>query len=158
MNTKNHDYTWNLENLYIPLELKEPVLILKFDFAKNRNFMGEQKMNCNISSLYICVEDMDRAIKFYEDLFEQSVTERDNIYSVFALNGFRFGLFAYKIVNEKHTFGSNCLPSIGVENLDILNAKIKGKEICYPLTKIGKNWVVEFVDSEGNHIEMTTSS
>ena len=158
MNTKNHDYTWNLENLYIPLELKEPVLILKFDFAKNRNFMEEQKMNCNISSLYICVEDMDRAIKFYEDLFEQSVTERDNIYSVFALNGFRFGLFAYKIVNEKHTFGSNCLPSISVENLDILNAKIKGKEICYPLTKIGKNWVVEFVDSEGNHIEMTTSS
>ena len=120
--------------------------------------MEKQKMNCNISSLYICVEDMDRAIKFYEDLFGQSVTERDNIYSVFALNGFRFGLFAYKIVNEKHTFGSNCLPSISVENLDILNAKIKGKEICFPLTKIGKNWVVEFVDSEGNHIEMTTST
>ncbi len=39
-------------------------------------------MNCNISSLYICVEDMARAIKFYEDLFEQSVTERDNIYSL----------------------------------------------------------------------------
>ncbi len=113
-------------------------------------------MNCNIGSLYICVKDMDRAIKFYEDFFEQPVTERDEIYSVFIINGFRFGLFAYKVVNEEHTFGNNCLPSISVENFDILSEKIKGHEICFPLTKIGKNWVVEFVDSEGNHIEMTT--
>lgn len=112
-------------------------------------------MNCYIGSLYICVKDMDRAIKFYENFFEQPVTERDEIYSVFSINGFRFGLFAYKTVNEKHTFGSNCLPSIHVENFDILSAKIKDSEICFPLTKIGKNWVVEFVDSEGNHIEMT---
>lgn len=97
-------------------------------------------------------------MNFYEDFFEQSVTERDDIYSVFTINGFRFGLFAYQIVNEKHTFGSNCLPSISVENFDILSAKIKGKDICFPLTKIGGNWVVEFVDSEGNHIEMTTSA
>lgn len=87
--------------------------------------------------------------------FEQPVTERGDIYSVFTISGFRFGLFAYKSVNEKHTFGSNCLPSVSVENLDILNMKIKDKEICFPLTKIGENWVVEFVDSESNHIEMT---
>lgn len=118
--------------------------------------MEKRKLNCNISSLYICVEDMDRAIKFYEDFFEQSVTERDDIYSVFSVNGFRFGLFAYKTINEKHTFGSNCIPSISVENFDILNAKSKNKEIYFPLTKIGQNWGIEFVDSEGNHIEMTT--
>ena len=38
-----------------------------------------------------------------------------------------------------------------------LNKKISDKEICFPLTKIGKNWVAEFVDSEGNHIEVYTS-
>ncbi len=112
-------------------------------------------MNCNICSLYICVMDMDRAIKFYEDLFEQLVTERDNIYSVFDINGFRFGLFAYQEVKETHIFGSNCLPSISVDNIEILKCKIKNKEICFPLTRIGKNWVAEFVDSEGNHIEIT---
>lgn len=117
--------------------------------------MEEQEMNCNIGSLYICVDDMDRAVKFYEDFFEQPVTERDDIYSVFQINSFRLGLFAYNKVNEQHIFGSNCIPSVGVENLEILHAKIKGKEICFPLTKIGKNWVVEFVDSEGNHVEMT---
>ena len=57
-------------------------------------------MKCKICSLYICVEDMNRAINFYEDFFEQPVTERDKLYSVFDINGFRFGLFAYTIVND----------------------------------------------------------
>ena len=78
----------------------------------------------NINSLYICVEDMNRAIKFYTKLFEKE-----------------------PIKNEKHTFGSNCLPSIEMENLDILNFKIKDLEKCFPLTAIGNNWVVEIVDN-----------
>lgn len=112
-------------------------------------------MNFNIKSLYICVRDMDRAVAFYEDFFEQQVTEKDDIYSVFDVNGFRFGLFAYKKMNENHDFGSNCLPSISVESLEILNRKIKSMNLCFSLKKIGGNWVAEFVDSEGNHIEIT---
>ena len=113
-------------------------------------------MVCSINSLYLCVSDMDRAIRFYEDFFEKSVTEKDAIYSVFDIQGFRLGLFAFERMNENHTFGSNCLPSISVENIDILKSKIENFKICFPLTKIGSNWVVEFVDSEGNHIEITT--
>ena len=112
-------------------------------------------MKCGISSLYICVKDMERAIRFYEDFFEQPVTERDETYSVFDIGGFRYGLFAYQNVNEDHTFGSNCLPSIDFENIEILKAKLAGKEVCFPLTRIKGNWVAEFVDSEGNHIEVT---
>lgn len=112
-------------------------------------------MNFTIGSLYVCVRDMDRAIKFYEDFFERPVTEKDDLYSVFDVNGFRFGLFAYQTVGEKHVFGSNCLPSVSVDTIEALKRKMQGKEICFPLTQIGKNWVVEFVDSEGNHIEMT---
>ena len=33
---QNQNCTWNLENLYIPLELIELVLIMKFDLAKER--------------------------------------------------------------------------------------------------------------------------
>lgn len=55
-------------------------------------------MKCCIKSCYICVKDMDRAVAFYETFFEQPVTEKDDIYSVFDIEGFRFGLFAY----EKH--------------------------------------------------------
>ncbi len=112
-------------------------------------------MNCTIASLYICVEDMERAIHFYEEFFEQSAVERDTVYSVFDINGFRFGLFAYKAMNEKHISGSNCLPSIGFENICALKKKLEGKEICFPLTQIKTNWVAEFIDSEGNHIEVT---
>ena len=64
-------------------------------------------MDFHINSLYLCVNDMDRAIKFYEELFEQEVTEKDELYSVFEVNGFRLGLFAYKLTNEPHIFGSN---------------------------------------------------
>ena len=112
-------------------------------------------MNCKIVSLYICVKNMERAIRFYEELFDQPVTEKDDTYSVFDINGFRFGLFSYQTMNEDHTFGSNCLPSIGFENVDVLKAKLDGKELCFPLTTIKENWVAELVDSEGNHIEVT---
>ena len=108
-------------------------------------------VNCRIESMYLCVNDMDRAIHFYEDFFEQEVLIRDEVYSIFDIHGFRFGLFAYQKMGEEHIFGSNCLPSLEVENLNILQS-----EICFPLTQIGDNWVVEFIDSEGNHIELTT--
>ena len=112
-------------------------------------------MDISLKSLYICVKDMDRAISFYERLLEKDVSEKDEIYSVFNINGFRFGLFAYKKVNEEHIFGSNCLPSFSVCDLNKLKDKIKDKNICFPLTRIKENWVVEIVDSEGNHIELT---
>ena len=113
------------------------------------------EMNCYIKSLYLCVKDMERAITFYEKFFEQKVTERSDIYSVFDINGFRLGLFAYEKTNEPHSFGSNCLPSISFERFDDLKSKLIGKDICFPLTLIKDNWVAEFVDSEGNHIEIT---
>lgn len=108
-----------------------------------------------IKSLYICVLNMQRAIDFYEHFFEQPVTEKDDLYSVFDVNGFRFGLFAFNNVNETHVYGSNCIPSISVDDYDILIKKTDGLKIVFPLTKIGNNWVTEFEDSEGNHIELT---
>ena len=109
----------------------------------------------HIGSLYICVKDMDRAIRFYENFFEQQVTVRDEIYSVFQIYGFRFGLFAYEKKNEPHTFGSNCLPSIAMANVELLKEKIQDLPMVFPLTQIGPNWVAEFEDSEGNHVEVT---
>lgn len=92
-------------------------------------------MKCSIGSLYICVKDMKRAIAFYEDFFGRMVTESDEIYSVFDIGGFRFGLFAYQTVGEKHSFGDNCLPSISTENANVLKEKLAGKEMCFPLKK-----------------------
>ena len=115
-------------------------------------------MTCHIDSLYIIVDDLERAVAFYEDFFEQKILNKSKLGGYFDINGFRFHLFAYKKVSESHTYGSNCLPSICFQSLEELNKKISGKELCFPLTKIGKNWVAEFVDSEGNHIEVYAPS
>ncbi len=114
-----------------------------------------KSMRCCLKSLYLCVEDMERAICFYEDLFEQSVTLKDDIYSVFDIHGFRLGLFAYRKMNEKHLYGNNCLPSIEFENLELLKKIIDNHQVVFPLTKIHDNWVCEIKDSEGNCIEIT---
>ena len=110
----------------------------------------------NMRSLYICVKDMKRAVNFYEELLEMKVTVYDEIYSVFDINGFRFGLFSYGKMNEPHIFGSNCLPSLDVNSIDILKKKLENLDVVFPLTKIGQNYVAEFKDSEGNHIEITS--
>ena len=115
-------------------------------------------MNWRIDSLYIIVDDLERAIKFYEEFFEQKILNQSELGGYFDINGFRFHLFAYKKVNEPHIYGSNCLPSICFDSLEEIKRKLSGKEICFPLTKIGKNWVAEFVDTEGNHIEVYTSA
>lgn len=115
-------------------------------------------MNCKIDSLYIIVDDLERAINFYEDFFEQKICNKTSLGGYFNIKGFRFHLFAYKKVGEEHVYGSNCLPSICFESLEELKRKLSGKEICFPLTKIGNNCVTEFVDSEGNHIEAYTKA
>lgn len=58
-------------------------------------------------------------------------------------------------MDEHHTFGSNCLPSLEVSNIDVLKNKLSKLKIVFPLTRIGLNWVAEFEDSESNHIEIT---
>lgn len=98
---------------------------------------------------------MKRAVTFYEEFFEKKVDHYDDIYSVFDINGFRLGLFAFEKMNEKHTFGNNCLPSIEVESIEMLKRKIHNLKIIFPLQQIKNNWVCEFLDSEGNHIELT---
>ncbi|KYH34253.1 hypothetical protein CLTEP_18280 [Clostridium tepidiprofundi DSM 19306] len=41
------------------------------------------RLELTLNSLYICVKDMNRAINFYEQFFEQKVDKKDDIFSVF---------------------------------------------------------------------------
>ena len=115
-------------------------------------------LNFNIKSLYVCVKDMERAIEFYEKLLGQKVTKRDEVYSVFDINGFRYGLFANERVNETKVWGNNCLPSLEVNDIEMIEKLLHDLNcpIVFPLTVIGNNKVLEFKDSEGNDIEITS--
>ena len=45
------------------------------------------ELELKLNSLYICVKNMERAINFYEEFFTQKVEVKDEIFSVFDLNG-----------------------------------------------------------------------
>ncbi|MEE9377000.1 MAG: VOC family protein [Candidatus Lokiarchaeia archaeon] len=113
-------------------------------------------LDITLNSLYICVKNMDRAIKFYENFFEQPIFKKDKIFSIFDIKGFRFCLFNNSEVNENVTWGDNCLPSFEVNDINKLIEKLKilEREIVFPLTKIFDKWVLEFKDTEGNDIEV----
>jgi predicted enzyme related to lactoylglutathione lyase len=60
-------------------------------------------------------------------------------------------------MNEPHVWGNNCLPSFEGTDLETVLQKLKALHcpIVFPVTVIGSNQVLEFLDSEGNQIEVT---
>lgn len=118
------------------------------------------ELQIKLNSMYICVKNMERAINFYEEFFKQKVDIKDEVFSIFNLNGFRFCLFNNGKVNEEVAWGDNCLPSFEVNNIEKLTERLLelNAKIVFPLTKIKNNWVLEFKDSEGNDIEIYCKS
>lgn len=114
------------------------------------------KLEIKINSLYICVKNMRRAVKFYEDFLGQKANTVDDIFSVFDIKGFRYCLFFPEGVKESADWGDSCLPSFEVNSIDLVLQKIieMGCPIVFPLKRIGANMVFEFTDSEGNDIEV----
>jgi len=109
-----------------------------------------------LNSAYICVKNMNRAIDFYQKFLGKRVTVRDDIFSIFDFHGFRLCLFNNSKVGEKVIYGDNCLLSFEVKDAEKLKNKLvrEGIKIVYPITKLGKNLVFEFKDSEGNDVEV----
>jgi Predicted enzyme related to lactoylglutathione lyase len=122
-------------------------------YENGDDFMDfEMKLN----SSYICVRDMDRAVRFYEEFLGQPVDVRDEIFSIFEFKGFRFCLFNNSRAGEKVVWGDNCLLSFEVNDINILIEKLNklNAKIVFPPTMIGDNMVLEFRDSEGNDVEV----
>lgn len=112
-------------------------------------------LQMKINSAYICVKNMERAVKFYEKLFNQPVSKKDETFSCFDIHGFRLFLFNNQKVNENVTYGDNCLLSIEVNDMNVFMEKLTELEapIVFPLTQIGNKLVLEFKDPEGNDME-----
>lgn len=107
-----------------------------------------------LNSFYLCVQDLNRAVAFYEQLLNQKA-EGDG--TLFVVNDIRFWLFDYQAANDNRVvFGHNCLPSFEVNDIKALMEKLEKlqAQIVFPLTHLGNNWVLEFKDLEGNDIEV----
>jgi len=65
-----------------------------------------------LDHFYISVKNMDRAIKFYEDILEMKVSHREeNTWADWdTKKGFYLGLINPKIISKKRKIGNNCTP------------------------------------------------
>lgn len=114
------------------------------------------KYQLNMNSLYLCVKDMERAVRFYEEFLGKKAEKQEDVFSVFRLGDFRYCLFQPDRVQESVVWGDSCLPSFETDSIGAVMEKVvqMGCPIVFPLRQIGDNMVFEFTDTEGNDIEV----
>ncbi len=112
-------------------------------------------MKPQIKAIYIAVRDMERAIKFYEGIFDVKVSARDERMSSFDFENISFLLFDLSKDDETVSWGNNVVPNIEVEDINKMLELVKSKncEIVMPLEEDGKYLIFQIKDTEGNVIE-----
>ena len=119
-------------------------------------------MNVKLDHIYVSVKDMDRAIKFYEDLLGMKVTHREeNTWADFDIgSGFYFGLINPKIISNKRIVGNNAVPVFWSDDVDAVFEKVKkwkckivGEPTDLDFTDYPYR-CFQFYDTEGNLIEV----
>jgi len=112
-------------------------------------------MKPQIKAIYVSVKNMNRAVKFYEDIFDIKVSSSNKRMSSFNFDNISFLLFNPNIDSETVSSGNNVVPNIEVEDVNkmLKLVKDKGCKIVMPLEKIDKYLIFQIKDTEGNVIE-----
>lgn len=112
-------------------------------------------MKPRVNAIYVAVKDMDRAVGFYESVFDTEVSSKDERMSSFVFDNFTFLLFDHKVECEEVLFGNNAIPNIEVGDINLMleSIKDKGCEIVMELDTIGDYVIFQAKDTEGNIIE-----
>lgn len=84
-------------------------------------------MNIKLDHIYLSVENMNRAISFYEDLLGVKCLHREeNTWADFDIgNGVYFGLINPNIISDKRIKGNNSIPVFWSDDVDAIFQKIK---------------------------------
>ncbi|AGB16668.1 lactoylglutathione lyase family protein [Halovivax ruber XH-70] len=110
-----------------------------------------------LSSVYVGVEDMGRAVDFYSELFESEPEQEEERYSIFSFGTVDFGLYNAAFDGYETRFGNNCVPNFEVADVDDAYERIESlapKMIHETILEFGDYRTFHFVDSEGNEIEV----
>ena len=81
--------------------------------------------------IYVSVQDMNRAINFYETLLNKKVSNREeNIWADFDIvKGCYFGLINPDIVSKERKVGNNSIPVFAADNVDEVYEKVKSMSV-----------------------------
>jgi len=112
--------------------------------------------------VYVSVQNMDRAIKFYETLLDKKVSHREkNTWADFDIgSGCYFGLINPEIIDNERKIGNNSIPVFATDNVDDIHQKVKnvGAKIIHDIEtlKYTDYFYRVFLceDTEGNLIEI----
>lgn len=112
-------------------------------------------MKPKIKAFYLSVQNMERAVKFYEEIFDEKVSSFGKRMSSFDFDNISLLLLDPNIDGEEVSIGNNAVPNIEVDDAQKMLelVKSKGCKIVMPLEKIDKYWIFQIEDTEGNVVE-----
>lgn len=121
-------------------------------------------MKIELDHIYFSVSNMDKAVKFYEELLETTVTHREGErWADFEINGqegMYFGLINEKTLEEKRIVGNNATLGIYTDDINKAFERVKkmGATILYEPSYIQdspyKYICFGITDLDGNIIEV----
>ena len=110
-----------------------------------------------LSSVYVGVEDMDRAVDFYCELFGTEPEQEEERFSKFAFDAVDLGLYHAGYDGYELEFGNNCIPNFEVDDVEAAYRRIEGiapEMVHDAILEFGDYRTFHFVDTEGNEIEV----
>ncbi|ELZ28797.1 Lactoylglutathione lyase (LGUL) family protein, diverged [Halosimplex carlsbadense 2-9-1] len=109
-----------------------------------------------LTTVYVGVEDMDRALEFYEALFGTAPAQADDRFSTFAFDGVDFGLYDASADGGSVEFGDNCVPNFEVEDVDAEFERVSelAPEVVHGIVDIDGYRCFHVRDTEGNTVEI----
>jgi predicted enzyme related to lactoylglutathione lyase len=113
-------------------------------------------MEYKLNSVYVSVKDMDRATKFYENLFGREADKNDPRYSEFQFENITFGLYSPDFDGAKITWGENCVVNFEISDAQVEYDRIKefALEIDDEIMDLPQMYLFQFKDTEGNILEV----
>lgn len=109
-----------------------------------------------VNSLYVSVEDRERAKNFYQNIiFEREPSLETDRFVFFNIDGFLFGLFDPTVTGEKVQYGNNTVPTIEVNDVDSLYERLTkvGLKTILPLQEVNGTKIFQVEDTESNILE-----
>ncbi|QLH80757.1 VOC family protein [Halosimplex pelagicum] len=109
-----------------------------------------------LTTVYVGVEDMDRALEFYEALFGTEPAQADDRFSTFAFDGVDFGLYDASADGGSVEYGDNCVPNFEVGDVDAAFERVSelAPEVVHGIVDIDGYRCFHVRDTEGNTVEI----